>query len=86
MIFFHSTPAFILLVVVSMILSVNSFQFQQITRKFTPLSSRMQLYAQLGRVTMYKKEGCPYCVKAISLLEGKYGLDINYVDIKEPDE
>ena len=37
---------------------------------------------QKGRVTMSKKEGCPYCEKAKALLEGKYGLAITYVDIK----
>ena len=37
---------------------------------------------QKGRVTMYKKEGCPFCLKAQGLLEGKYGLTVNYVDIK----
>ena len=37
---------------------------------------------QKGRVTMYKKTGCPYCEKAVTLLEGKYGLKIDYVDIE----
>ena len=37
---------------------------------------------QLGRVTMYKKEGCPYCQKAKELLEKKYELKINFVDIE----
>ena len=37
---------------------------------------------QKGRVTMYKKEGCPFCLKAQGLLEGKYGLAVTYVDIK----
>lgn len=37
---------------------------------------------QKGRVTMYKKEGCPFCLKAQGLLEGKYGLTVTYVDIK----
>eukprot|EP01039_Chlorochromonas_danica_P006978 gene6977-7720_t len=40
---------------------------------------------QLGRVTMYKKDSCPYCRKAKELLEGKYRLVVNYVDIEEPD-
>ena len=44
---------------------------------------RMQLFAQLGRVTMYKKETCPYCKKARELLEGKYGLKVTYVDVEE---
>lgn len=39
---------------------------------------------QLGRVTMYKKEGCPYCMKAKELLEGKYGLNIVFIDIESP--
>ena len=37
---------------------------------------------QLGRVTIYKKESCPYCKKARELLEGKYGLAISYVDVE----
>jgi Glutaredoxin len=42
-----------------------------------PISSE-----QLGVVTMYKKEGCPYCMKARTLLEEKYGLRISFVDIE----
>lgn len=41
---------------------------------------------QLGIVTMYKKESCPYCKKARDLLETKYSLRINYVDVEEPDQ
>ncbi|KAJ1432611.1 thioredoxin-like protein [Ochromonadaceae sp. CCMP2298] len=40
---------------------------------------------QLGRVTMYKKEGCPYCEKAKTMLENEHGLKIDFVDIEEPD-
>ena len=36
---------------------------------------------QKGRVTMYKKVGCPHCAKAAELLEGKYGLAVTYVDV-----
>jgi len=36
---------------------------------------------QKGRVTMYKKVGCPHCAKAQELLEGKYGLAVTYVDV-----
>ena len=43
---------------------------------------KMQSGDQLGIVTMYKKEGCPYCAKAKDLLEGKYGLNIKFVDIE----
>lgn len=46
---------------------------------------RLQLHAQLGRVTVYKKDSCPYCNKARELLEGKYGLQLSLVDIEEPD-
>ena len=44
------------------------------------------LFDQLGRVTMYKKETCPYCKKAKELLEGHYNLIINYVDIENSDQ
>lgn len=37
---------------------------------------------QLGRVTMYKKEGCPYCKKAKELLEANYSLTVTYVDVE----
>jgi glutaredoxin len=40
---------------------------------------------QQGRVTMYKKEGCPFCDKAIELLENKYDLTITIVDIEAPE-
>lgn len=37
---------------------------------------------QLGVVTMYKKEGCPYCKKAVELLVGTYQLELKFVDIE----
>jgi glutaredoxin 3 len=37
---------------------------------------------QKGIVTMYKKETCPYCKKAKELLEGKYKLNVKYVDVE----
>lgn len=40
---------------------------------------------QKGMVTMYKKNGCPYCKQAIELLEGKYALKLTYVDIEGDD-
>jgi glutaredoxin len=40
---------------------------------------------QLGRVTMYKKDGCPFCEKAKTMLENEHGLKIDFVDIEEPD-
>lgn len=49
-------------------------------------SARMQLFAQLGRVTMYKKDSCPHCKKATELLEGQYQLKINFVNVEEPNE
>lgn len=42
----------------------------------------LALAAQLGRVTMYKKSTCPHCKKACELLEGKYGLELTYVDVE----
>jgi hypothetical protein len=43
------------------------------------------LFEQLGRVTMYKREGCPHCVKATELLVDKHKLDVTYVDIEGDD-
>jgi len=43
------------------------------------------LNMQLGRVTMYTKEGCPFCKKAKALLEDVHGLNIEYVDVEESD-
>ena len=40
---------------------------------------------QLGRVTMYSKVSCPFCIKAKELLEGKYKLNVQYVDVEETD-
>jgi glutaredoxin 3 len=34
---------------------------------------------------MYKKEGCPYCIKARELLETKHELSITFVDIESPE-
>lgn len=45
----------------------------------------MQLMEQKGIVTMYKKEGCPYCKAAKELLEKTYELEIKYVDIESAD-
>jgi thioredoxin-related protein len=44
--------------------------------------SLMELMDQKGIVTMYKKEGCPYCKSAKELLENTYELEIKYVDIE----
>ena len=35
-------------------------------------------------ITVYSKHGCPYCVKAVGLLES-YGMDFNEVKIDEDD-
>lgn len=37
---------------------------------------------QLGRVTIYTKQGCPHCIKAKDTLVGKYGLVVTEVDIE----
>jgi glutaredoxin len=45
------------------------------------MSAESDSQTQLGIVTMYKKDGCPYCKNATALLEEKYGLKITFVDI-----
>ena len=45
----------------------------------------MNSETQLGRVTMYRKLTCPFCIKATSILEEKHGLVVNYVNVEEPD-
>lgn len=47
--------------------------------------SETALFNQLGRVTMYKKQGCPHCTQAINLLQNQYELRIDFVDVEEPD-
>ena len=56
--------------------------FPRINSRLCMSTENINVDAQQGRVTMYKKNGCPHCAKAIELLEGKYGLKINYVDIE----
>lgn len=43
------------------------------------------LNEQLGIVTMYMKETCPFCKEAKALLVDKYGLKLSLVDVEEPD-
>ena len=45
-------------------------------------TSFFSLYDQMGRVTMYTKEGCPHCEKAKELLTDKHGLALTLVDIE----
>jgi glutaredoxin 3 len=40
---------------------------------------------QLGRVTVYKKIGCPHCAAALSLLQDEYKLSVSEVDIHAED-
>ncbi len=71
----------IFFVVMALIATHDAFKFG---RFFLSRQRAMILDAdQLGRVTMYKKQGCPYCDKAASLLTEKYGLEITYVDIED---
>jgi len=42
--------------------------------------------AQLGIVTMYTKNGCPFCKLATELLTDKYGVKITFVDIENPEQ
>lgn len=41
-----------------------------------------QLFEQLGLVTMYHKESCPYCKNAKEILTAKYGLNVTFVDVE----
>eukprot|EP01041_Mallomonas_annulata_P009058 gene9058-18763_t len=51
-----------------------------------PILHKMQMaLEQQGQVTMYKKNGCPHCAKAVDLLQGKYELNITFVDIEAPE-
>jgi hypothetical protein len=77
--------ACVALMVLLFSVSLSAFQ-PSMFKKSSVSGARMQLFAQLGRVTMYKKEGCPYCVKARGLLEEKYQLKIDFVDIEHPDQ
>lgn len=62
----------------------NGRRSRWITKMNSATNSENHGLIQLGRVTMYKKEGCPYCMKAKELLEGKYLLNIVFVDIESP--
>ncbi len=46
------------------------------------MSTKFEMSNQQGIVTIYKKNGCPHCEKAVSLLQGKYSLNITFVDIE----
>lgn len=48
-------------------------------------SPEVSMVPQLGRVTMYSKVSCPFCKKAKELLEEKYKLIVQYVDVEETD-
>jgi glutaredoxin 3 len=77
------TLAALLLTVLLLANAVDAWRIG--TSRSTRVAARWTMTAQeqqLGRVTMYKKETCPYCKKARELLEGKYGLSISYVDVE----
>lgn len=44
--------------------------------------SKFRLNEQLGLVTMYFKESCPYCKNSKEILVSKYGLNVTFVDIE----
>ena len=46
------------------------------------INSKFQLFDQLGLVTMYFKETCPYCKNAKEILVTKYGLNVTFVDVE----
>lgn len=66
---------------------INSFR----SRESMPIammsdsSPEASMVPQLGRVTMYSKVSCPFCKKAKELLEEKYKLIVQYVDVEETD-
>ena len=75
---------FVLLVIVAFLTSANAFK---LNRLFMSRRRALALDAdQLGRVTMYKKQGCPHCDKAVSLLTEKYGLEITFVDVEDAEK
>lgn len=72
----------------SLIAMTNAFSLRPnrglITHRY--VSGGLQMMAeQLGVVTMYKKDSCPFCKKAKALLEDTHGLTVTYVDVEEPD-
>ena len=82
----------ILLLALMLVQIANSFSFNSktsLTLKANPIKkySRNLLkmtenIEQKGTVTMYKKDSCPYCQKAKTLLQEKYNLKINFVDVE----
>ncbi len=81
--YFHRS--IILLTLLILFLSGQSFilRSSMIAKKSLSMNRlMMQSQEQLGRVTMYKKEGCPYCSKAKTLLQEKYQLNVTYVDVE----
>lgn len=77
----------LLLVALSVIALSESFNPLVSLRYSFGSLSRLSMLSdgtQAGRVTMYKKEGCPYCAAAKQLLEEKHNLQITYVDIESP--
>lgn len=76
----------IFFVFVQFVLLLVGESFRVTNSRLAQRSMSLQMSAdQQGRVTMYKREGCPYCVKARELLEGKYDLSITFVDIEAPE-
>ena len=74
-----------ILLLLSFFSTAYSFKARSITKSYSRIQSTslfMNTEEQLGRVTMYKKVGCPYCIKATELLEGKYKLKVDFVDIE----
>lgn len=63
----------------------NAFAFNHKVHRCRSNKLDMSLHEQKGIVTIYKKNGCPHCIKAIELLEKKYELNITFVDIESPE-
>jgi hypothetical protein len=62
-----------------------SWAFKNFELKYRKGLYSMPLFEQLGTVTMYFKESCPYCKNSKEILIDKLGLKVNLVDVEGED-